>query len=74
MGLEPSSQAFLTWVLQRRRDLGVPHPLEVLKIDSAPFDELSAMAPEDPTAGGNPVPITRESARKLYEDALAGRV
>ena len=32
------------------------------------------MAPNDPTAGGNPVPITRESARKLFEDALAGRL
>ena len=32
------------------------------------------MAPEDPTAGGNPVPLTRDSARKLYEDALAGRM
>ena len=74
IGLEPSFQAFLDWVLQLRRDLGVPHTLEGLKIDAGRFDEMSAMAPEDPTAGGNPVPITRESARKLYEDALAGRV
>jgi len=74
IGLEPSFQAFLDWVLGLRRDLGVPHTLEGLKIDSARFDEMSEMAPNDPTAGGNPVPITKNSARKLFEDALAGRV
>ena len=74
IGLEPSFQAFLDWVLKLRKDLGVPHTLEGLKVDSARFDEMSEMAPNDPTAGGNPVPITRESARKLFEDALAGRL
>jgi alcohol dehydrogenase class IV len=72
--LEASFQAFLDWVLKLRRDLGVPHTLEGLKIDNARFDEMSTMAPDDPTAGGNPVPITKESARKLYESALAGQV
>jgi alcohol dehydrogenase len=74
LGLPASFDAFLEWVLTLRRDLGVPHTLEGLKIGSERFDEMSAMAPEDPTAGGNPVPITKDSARKLYEDALAGRV
>ena len=74
IGLEPSFQAFLDWVLKLRKDLGVPHTLEGLKVDSARFDEMSEMAPNDPTAGGNPVPITRESARKLFEDALSGQL
>ncbi|MFL5222369.1 MAG: iron-containing alcohol dehydrogenase [Microvirga sp.] len=74
IGLEPSFQAFLDWVLQLRKDLGVPHTLEGLKVDAARFDEMSEMAPNDPTAGGNPVPIAKESARKLFEDALAGRL
>jgi alcohol dehydrogenase class IV len=74
IGLEPSFQAFLDWVLKLRADLGVPHTLEGLKVDSARFDEMSEMAPNDPTAGGNPVPINRESARKLFEDALSGRL
>ena len=74
LGLPASFDAFLDWVLTLRRDLGVPHTLEGLKIGAERFDEMAAMAPEDPTAGGNPVPITKDSARKLYEDALAGRV
>src|ERR687894_1234167 len=74
LGLPARFDAFLDWVLALRADLGVPHTLEGLKIGPERFDEMSAMAPDDPTAGGNPVPITRDSARKLYEDALAGRL
>ena len=74
IGLEASFQAFLDWVLKLRKDLGVPHTLQGLKVDNARFDEMSNMAPADPTAGGNPVPITKESARGLYENALAGRL
>ena len=73
-GLEASFDAFLAFVLDLRRTLDVPHTLAGLKVDAERFEEMSAMAPEDPTAGGNPVPVTRESARKLYEDALAGRL
>jgi len=32
---------------------------------------MAAMAIEDPTAGGNPVALTLENARQLYEDCLA---
>jgi len=74
LGLTGRFDAFLEWVLGLRRDLGVPHTLEGLKIGPERFDEMSAMAPEDPTAGGNPVPITQDTARHLYEEALAGRI
>ena len=72
LGLEPRFEAFLDWVLALRAELGVPHTLEGLKVWSERFDLMAGMAPDDPTAGGNPVPITRESARRLYENALAG--
>ncbi|HZW46589.1 MAG TPA: iron-containing alcohol dehydrogenase, partial [Microvirga sp.] len=72
LGLEPRFEAFLDWVLALRAELGVPHTLEGLKVGSERFDLMAGMAPDDPTAGGNPVPITRESARRLYENALAG--
>jgi hypothetical protein len=28
----------------------------------------------DPTAGGNPIPLTKEGSRKLFEAALKGDV
>ena len=74
LGLPARFEAFLDWVLALRAELDVPHTLEGLKIGPERFDEMAAMAPEDPTAGGNPVPVTRENARRLYEAALAGRV
>ncbi|HEY8384093.1 MAG TPA: iron-containing alcohol dehydrogenase [Microvirga sp.] len=74
LGLQSRFDAFLDWVLALRSELGVPHTLEGLKIGPERFDEMAAMAPDDPTAGGNPVPVTKESARRLFENALAGRV
>jgi hypothetical protein len=35
---------------------------------------MSEMAAVDPTAGGNPVKLDPANLRKLYENALAGRV
>jgi hypothetical protein len=32
------------------------------------------MAIVDPTAGGNPVPLTKDGSKKLFEAALAGDV
>jgi alcohol dehydrogenase class IV len=74
LGLRASFQAFLDWVLALRRELAVPHTLQGLKIGPERFAEMAAMAPQDPTAGGNPVPITATDARRLYENALEGRL
>jgi alcohol dehydrogenase len=72
LGLEPRFEAFLDWVLALRAELRVPYTLEGLQVGPERFDLMAGMAPDDPTAGGNPVPITRDSARRLYESALAG--
>lgn len=74
LGLPANFQAFLDWTLALRSELGVPHTLDGLKVGTERFDEMAAMAPEDPTAGGNPVPLSKENARDLYEKALAGTI
>jgi alcohol dehydrogenase len=74
MGLSPTFDAFLDWVLRLREETGVPHTLAGLKVDAAKFDIMSRMAPKDPTAGGNPVPLDEAASRKLFENALAGRL
>jgi alcohol dehydrogenase class IV len=74
LGLEPSFEAFLAWVLELRARIGVPHTLAGLGVDDARFDLMSRMAPKDPTAGGNPVPIDEAACRRLYEAAAAGRI
>ena len=41
-------------------------------MDDAKFTLMSEMAPKDPTAGGNPVPLDAIAARNLFQKALAG--
>jgi alcohol dehydrogenase len=74
LGLTPTFDAFLGWVLELRAEIGIPHTLAGLKVDDAQFDLMSRMAPQDPTAGGNPVPIDEAICRRLYENALIGKM
>jgi alcohol dehydrogenase class IV len=74
IGLKPRFAAFMDWTLKLREELGVPHTLEGLKVDDKQFELMSKMAPKDPTAGGNPVKLTKAGAMKLYRNALAGKV
>jgi len=72
LGLEPSFEAFLGWVLALRAELGIPPTLANLGVDDRQFDRMSEMAPLDPTAGGNPLPLDRKNCRRLYEKAYSG--
>jgi alcohol dehydrogenase class IV len=72
LGLAPTFDGFLKWVLDLRQRLAVPHTIAGLGVDDAKFDLMSEMAPRDPTAGGNPVPLDKAAALALYKQALAG--
>lgn len=74
IGLRPDFDAFLDWLMAFREGLGVPNTLPGLKVDDAKFDTMAKMAPEDPTAGGNPVPLTEKDAAALYQKAYDGRM
>jgi alcohol dehydrogenase len=74
LGLAPSFDAFLTWVLDLRQTLAVPHTLKDFGVDDSKFELAARMAPEDPTAGGNPVPLTESSASALLDKAYRGEV
>jgi alcohol dehydrogenase class IV len=72
VGLEASFDAFLSWLLVLRAEIGVPHTLAGLGVDDRQFDRMSEMAPLDPTAGGNPLPVDARACRRLYENAYLG--
>jgi alcohol dehydrogenase len=74
LGLRPSFRAFLDWVLALRAEIGVPHDLAGLGVDDRNIERIVAMAPKDPTAGGNPVPLDERAARTIFKRALAGRL
>jgi alcohol dehydrogenase len=74
VGLKPSFDAFLDWVLELRKETGVPHTLAGLKVDGKQADLIAKMAPDDPTAGGNPVKLDAAAARKIFDAALEGKL
>lgn len=74
LGIDGGFDGFLEAVLDLRKKIGVPHNLTGLKVDGSKVDTIVAMSLEDPTAGGNPVPLTKEGSRKLFEAALKGDV
>ena len=74
LGLEPSFRAFLDWVLALRAEIGIPHTLAGLDVDDRNIDRIVAMAPNDPTAGGNPVLFDKRAARTIFKRALEGRL
>jgi alcohol dehydrogenase class IV len=65
---------FLDAVLDLRKQIGVPHDLGGLRVDGSKVETICEMAVVDPTAGGNPIPVTKEAARKIFDAALKGDV
>ena len=70
LGISGGFDGFYDYVLQVRAELGVPESLSAMGIAPDRIDELSAMAIEDPSAGGNPVPLTLENTKALFRDCF----
>jgi alcohol dehydrogenase class IV len=68
----PSFEGFQDWVLELRRQIGIPHTRAELKVTAAHLDRFAEMAAVDPTAGSNPIKAGVPEMRKMYEAALAG--
>ncbi|MEE8393914.1 MAG: iron-containing alcohol dehydrogenase [Rhodospirillales bacterium] len=71
---EASFEGVLEWILELRKEIGIPHTADALGVGPEHLDKLSAMAAEDPTAPSNPVPAGVDDMRKMYEAALTGKV
>ena len=74
LGIEGGYQGILDTILKLRADLDVPHTLAGLFVDDEKRELIADMAIVDPTAGGNPVELTREGALEIFDKALAGEV
>ncbi|MBK9654178.1 MAG: iron-containing alcohol dehydrogenase [Rhodanobacteraceae bacterium] len=71
---EPGFESFQGFVLALRSRVGVPHTLAELGVDATRSEEIIAMAVQDPSAGGNPLPFTAEAARSILGKAFSGQV
>ena len=74
LGIAGGFDGFLAAVLDLRKKTGVPHDLKGLGVDGSRVDTIVEMSLVDPTAGGNPVPLTKEGSRKIFDAALKGDV
>lgn len=72
LGLAASFDAFQDYVLGLRREIGIPHTLEGLKVGNEKATLIAEMAIVDPTAGGNPVTLDLAGARRIFDMAMAG--
>ncbi|MGR6430307.1 iron-containing alcohol dehydrogenase [Rhizobium sp. PAMB 3182] len=70
LGISGGFNGFYDYVLQLREELGVPDRLSALGVDTSRIDEMSEMAIVDPTAGGNPVELTLDAAKKLFAECI----
>jgi len=78
LGIKGGFDGFLAAIMKLRSDLGVPNTLSQfikgLDMDDARKELIAEMAIVDPTAGGNPIELTKERALKLLNAALEGKV
>lgn len=74
LGIAGGFDGFMKAVLDLRAMIGVPHTLDGMKVDGSRRDAIAEMAIVDPTAGGNPVPLTKEAALTIFDRALSGRL
>ncbi len=57
------------WILDLRREVGVPHTVTELGLARADFDRVAALAETDICAGTNPVPIAAAGFRAILDAA-----
>lgn len=72
--LGTSFESFLEAVLKLRERLRVPKTLEAFGVSGEQREKIAEMALVDPTAGGNPLELTRERALEIFDRAMAGRI
>ncbi|MBF0679987.1 MAG: iron-containing alcohol dehydrogenase [Devosia sp.] len=73
LGLAPNFDAFLHALVGLRLRLGVPHTLKDFGVNGDKREQIADMAVVDPTAGGNPIELTRDRALEIFDRALTGR-
>lgn len=72
LGIKGGFNGFLKWILALRKEIGIPHALKDIGIDTKRLDEVAAMAVKDPSAGGNPIQFTEKQYKALAKKCVTG--
>ncbi|MEZ5868692.1 MAG: iron-containing alcohol dehydrogenase [Defluviimonas denitrificans] len=70
LGISGGFDGFRAAVMDLRAKLSIPENLTAMGVEAARLDELTEMALEDPSCGGNPIEMTKENTRKLYDACM----
>ena len=75
LGLDKSFENFLSWILDLRTQLEIPHKLsDVIDCSNLDLEKLSLMAFEDPSTEGNPKKISKKDLKLMYENSISGEL
>ena len=73
LDLDKKFDSFLSWILELRKELAIPHKLsDIMDCSKVNLEELSLMAFEDPSTNGNPKKINKEDLKLMYEHSISG--
>lgn len=70
LDIDGGFDGFCNYVDELNNSLGIPKTLTDLGVKNPDIEQLTRDALQDPSTGGNPVEMTTENTRKLYEVLL----
>ena len=70
LGIEGGFDGFCAFVQEFNDSFAIPRRLGEMGVSADRMDDLVAMALEDPSCGGNPVPLTADNLRALFESCI----
>jgi hypothetical protein len=70
IGIQGGFAGFHDAIMELRAKLNIPADLEALGVLFKDLDMLTDMALEDPSCGGNPVVMTKENTRALFDACM----
>jgi hypothetical protein len=70
LGIKGGFDGFRARIMDLRAELGIPANLTAMGVEASRLDELTEMALEDPSCGGNPIEMTRENTRRLFDACM----
>ena len=67
-----SFDSFMNWILDLKKELGIPDTLKGLIKDDSKFEEMSEMALKDPSTLANPITLDKNDFLELYRSSYNG--
>ena len=70
IGIKGGFDGFRAAVVALNKELNIPDTLTKMGVKREDLDMLTEMALEDPSCGGNPIEMTRENTRALFDTCM----